>query len=117
MVPSGARSSMDQAVLLEEQKCIIRRYVEVWRRYRRLPDRQSGFVDLEDHMNKGSGMLLYGLLIEAQASSVITADVKDPKFHAAIFRGKNDAAPDMTAEELEQARQYIIHGKGSSAVR
>jgi hypothetical protein len=108
---------MDQAVLLEEQKCIIRRYVEVWRRFRRLPDRQSGFVDLEDDMNKGSGMLLCGLLIEAQASSVITADVKDPKFHTAIFGGNDDAAPDMTTEELRQARRYIIHGEGSSPIR
>jgi hypothetical protein len=108
---------MDQAVLLEEQKCIIRRYLEVWRRFRRLPDRQSGFVGLEDDMNKGAGMLLCGLLVEARAASVITADVKDPKFYTAIFGNDDSAAPDMTAEELHQARRYIIQGEGTAPVR
>jgi hypothetical protein len=108
---------MDQAVLLEEQKCIIRRYLEVWRRFRRLPDRQSGFVGLEDDVNKGAGMLLCGLLVEARAASVITADVKDPKFYTAIFGNDDSAAPDMTAEELHQARRYIIQGEGTAPVR
>ena len=108
---------MDQAVFLEEQKCIIRRYLKVWRRFRRLPDRQNAFVELEDDMNKGSGMLLCGLLVEAQASRVITADVKDSRFYAAIFGNDDRATPDMTAEELHQARQYIVYGKGSSPVR
>src|ERR1051326_3220814 len=74
---SGARSAMAQAVLLEEQKCMIRRYVEVWRHFRRLPDRQSGFVDLEDDMNKGAGMLLCGLLVETSATRVINS-VNEP---------------------------------------
>src|ERR1051326_3435455 len=108
---------MDQGVFLEEQKCIIGRYLEVWRRFRRLPDRQSAFVELEDDMNKGSGMLLCGLLVEAQANRVITADVKDPKFYAALFGNDDRAAPDMTEAELHQARQYIVHRKGSSPVR
>jgi tRNA(Leu) C34 or U34 (ribose-2'-O)-methylase TrmL len=71
-----------------------------------LPDRQSGFVSLEDDMNNGAGMLLCGLLVEAQASSVITADVKDPKFYAAIFGEDDSAAPDMTTEEQHQAAVY-----------
>jgi hypothetical protein len=114
---SGARSAMDQAVLLEEQKCMIRRYVEVWRHFRRLPDRQSGFVDLEDDMNKGAGMLLCGLLVETSATRVITADVKDPKFYTAIFENDDSAAPDLTTEELHRARRYIIQGEGTAPPR
>ena len=56
-------------------------------------------------------------MVEAQASTVITADVKDPKFFAAIFGNDDDAVPDMTADELEQARQYIIHGQRAMPVR
>jgi hypothetical protein len=108
---------MDQIELTEEQKNLVRRYLEVWRRFRRLPDRQCGFVSLEDDMNNGAGMLICGLLVEAQASSVITADVKDPKFYAAIFENDGGAAPDMTTEELHQARRYIIQGEGTAPVR
>jgi hypothetical protein len=67
---------MDQSELAERQKDVVRRYLEVWRHFRRLPDRQSRFIDLEDDMKKGSGMLLCGLLVEASATMVITADVK-----------------------------------------
>jgi hypothetical protein len=91
----------------------VRRYVEVWRRFRRLPDRQSGFVGLEDDLKKGAGMLLCGLLVAANAN-VITADVKDPKFYAAIFGNDDGAAPDITAEQLDQARRYIIQGEGTA---
>jgi hypothetical protein len=70
-------------------------------------------VGLEDDLNKGSGMLLCGLFVEAHASSVITADVKDPQFYAAIFSGDDAAAPDMTAQELQQARRYILQGEGT----
>ena len=93
---------MDQTELVEKQKEVVRRYLEVWRAFRRLPDRQSGFVDLENDMNKGSGMLLCGLLVEASATMVITADVKDPRFYAAMFGNDDSAAPDMTTEELHQ---------------
>jgi hypothetical protein len=105
---------MDQSELTEEQKDVVRRYLEVWRRLRRLPDRQSGFVDLEEDMNKGAGMLLCGLLLEAQSPSVITADVKDPKFYIAIFGEDDSAAPDLTTEELHRARRYIIQGEGTA---
>jgi hypothetical protein len=108
---------MDQSELAEPQKDIVRRYVEVWRQFRRLPDRQSGFVDLEDDMNRGSGMLLCGLLIEAKGATVITADVKDPKFYAAIFDNDDSAALDITAEQLDQARRYIIRGDGTAPSR
>jgi hypothetical protein len=62
-------------------------------------------------------MLLCGLLIEPQASHAITADVKDPKFFAAILRDDDSAVPNMTSEEVHRARRYIIHGKGKVPVR
>lgn len=108
---------MDQAELAEPQKDIVRRYVEAWRQLRRLSDRQSGFVDLEDDMNRGSGILLCGLLTETKRTTVITADVKDPKFYAAIFGKDDSAAPDITAEQLDQARRYIIGREGTPPSR
>jgi len=33
--------------LSEKQKNVVRRYIEVWRRFRRLPDRHHGFTSLE----------------------------------------------------------------------
>ena len=108
---------MDQTEIPEEQKSVVRRYLEVWRGFRRLPDRQRGFVDLETDMNKGFGTLLCGLLVEASATMVITADVKDPKFYTAIFAYDDGAAPDMTTEELHQARRYIIQGEGTAPSR
>ena len=48
---------------------------------------------------------------------IISADAKDENFYAAIFGNDNDAIPDMTADELEQARQYIIRGEGEMPVR
>ena len=43
---------------------------------------------------------------------VISADAKDEN-----FGNDNDAIPDMTADELGQARQYIIRGEGEMPVR
>ena len=48
---------------------------------------------------------------------LIGADAKDENFYAAIFGNDNDAIPDMTADELGQARQYIIRGEGEMPVR
>src|SRR5207248_11243095 len=100
-----------------EQKKLVWRYVEVWRRFRPLPDGNRSFARLEDDLAQGSGMFLCGLLVQAEASTVITADVKDPKFHAAIFGNDDSAVSDMTADELRQARRYIVHGEGSAPVR
>ena len=100
--------------LTNAQKKLVWRYVEVWRRFGRLPDGHRSFAKLEEDLEQGSGMLLCGLLVEAQINTVITADVKDPKFHAAIFANDNNAVPDMTPEELEQARGYIIEGEGQA---
>jgi hypothetical protein len=108
---------MNQAELSDEQKKLVWRYVEVWRRFRRLPDGYRSFAELEDDLAKGSGMFLCGLLVEAHSSSVISADVKDPKFHIAIFGNDDSSASDMTAQELQQARRYIIQGNGEAPVR
>jgi hypothetical protein len=53
----------------------------------------------------------------AGASHVISADAKDPKFFAAIFRDDDSAVPDMTAEELNQARRHIIYAEGTAPIR
>ena len=71
--------------LTEEQKKLVWRYVTTWRRFRRLPDGYRSFAKLEDDLAQGSGMFLCGLLVEAHSGTVITADVKDPEFHAVIF--------------------------------
>ena len=103
--------------LTTEQKKLVWRYVEVWRRFRRLPDGYRSFASLEDDLAQGPGMFLCGLLVDAQASTVIIADVKDPQFHAAVFGNDNRAVPDMTADELRQARRYIVSGEGTAPVR
>jgi len=108
---------MSKVELNDEQKNVVRRYVEVWRRFRRLPDGDRSFANLDEDLAQGPGMLLCGILVEAEANWVITADVKDLQFFAAIFRNGDSAVPDMTAQELKQARQYIIHGKGTAPVR
>ena len=103
--------------LTTEQKKLGWRYVEVWRRFRRLPDGYRSFVTLEDDLAQGPGMFLCGLLVDAEASTVIFADVKDPKFHAAIFGNDNGAVLDMTADELQRVRRYIVSGEGTPPVR
>jgi hypothetical protein len=103
--------------LTTEQKKLVWRYVEVWRRFRRLPDGYRSFATLEDDLARGPGMFLCGLLVDAEASTVIFADVKDPKFHAAIFGNDNGAVLDMTADELQRVRRYIVSGEGTPPVR
>jgi hypothetical protein len=108
---------MEPKHLPHEQKDSVWRYVQVWRRFRRLADGYRSFASLEDDLAQGSGMFLCGLLVQAEASSVITADVKDPKFHTAIFGNDDHALADMKPEELQDARRYIIHGEGTAPVR
>jgi hypothetical protein len=108
---------MSYVELTDEQKKLVWRYVETWRRWQKLPDGYRSFADLEDDLAHGHGMLLCGLLIEPKVSHLIGADVRDRKFFAAIFRDDDSAAPDMTAEELQQARRYIIKGEGTVPVR
>jgi hypothetical protein len=108
---------MSYVELTDEQKKLVWRYVETWRRWRKLPDGYRSFADLEDDLAQGHEMLLCGLLIEPKVSHVIGADIKDRKFFAAIFRDNDSAAPDMTAEELQEARRYVIKGEGTVPVR
>ncbi|HEX2632713.1 MAG TPA: hypothetical protein VHM22_07885 [Bradyrhizobium sp.] len=108
---------MDQNELTGEQKKLVWRYVEVWRRFRRLTNGYRSFAELEDDLAKGSGMFLCGLLVEARSTDVISADVKDPEFHSAIFGNYDSSVSDMTGQELQQARRYIIQGEGEAPVR
>ena len=108
---------MSKGELNGEQKSVVWRYVEIWRRWRRLPSGYRSFAGLDDDMAQGFGMLLCGILVAPQPSTVITADVKDPEFFAAIFGSDNNAVPDMTPDELEQAREYIMRGEGTGPVR
>src|SRR5438309_10333312 len=108
---------MDQNELTGEQNNLVWRYVEVWRRFRQLSDGYRSFANLEDDLAQGSGMFLCGLLVEAHSGTVIIPDVKDPEFYAAIFGHDDNAVSDMTTEELQQARGYIIHGEGAVPIR
>jgi hypothetical protein len=82
-----------------------------------LSDGYRRFAELEDDLAQGSGMFLCGLLVEAHSSGVISADVKDPEFHNAIFGNDDSSISDMTGQELQQARRYIIQGEGEAPVR
>ena len=108
---------MSKGELNGEQKSVVWRYVEIWRRWRRLPSGYRSFAGLDDDMAQGFGMLLCGILVAPQPSSVIIADTKDPEFFAAIFGSDNNAVPDMTPDELEEAREYIMRGEGTVPVR
>jgi hypothetical protein len=108
---------MDQNELTGEQKKLVWRYVEVWRRFRRLTNGYRSFAELEDDLAQGSGMFLCGLLVEARSTDVISADVKNPEFHSAIFGNYDSSVSDMTGQELQQARRYIIQGEGEAPVR
>jgi hypothetical protein len=59
---------MNPHELNDEQKKLVWRYVEIWRRFRRLPDGYRSFAVLEDDLAQGSGMFLCGLLLEAPSS-------------------------------------------------
>ena len=106
---------MAEVALNEAQRDVVRRYVETWRRWR---PGIRGFADLEDHMEKRYEVLVDGIAVDNRPGCpVITADGKDNKFHAAIFGNDDDAVPDMTADELEQIRQYILRGEGAIPIR
>ena len=101
--------------LSEEQKDVVRRYVAAWRRWR---PGIRGFARLEDDLAKRYEVLVDGIAVDSRPGGpVITADAKDNNFYAAIFGNNDDAMPDMTADELEQARRYIIDGEGAIPIR
>jgi hypothetical protein len=108
---------MSNLELNNGHKGLVWRYVETWRRWRRLPNGYRSFEGLEVDLAQGYGMLLCGILLEPQANPAITADAKDSSFFAAIFGNDDSAVPDMTPDQLKQARRYIIHGEGSVPTR
>jgi hypothetical protein len=104
-----------EVLLNDEQQDLVRRYVAVWRRWRQ---GIRGFADLEDHMTKRYEVLVDGIAVDSRPGHpVIAGDAKDGAFHAAIFGNDDRAIPDMTADDLKQARRYILHGQGGMPVR
>jgi len=104
-----------QIVLTESQKGVVRRYVEVWRRWR---PGIRGFAELERDMENGSKVLVDGITVDDRSElPVIAADARDYRFYAAIFDDDDDAVDDMTSEELDQLRRYILYGSGLIPVR
>jgi len=105
---------MRQIELTGSQKGVVRRYVEMWRRWR--PGIRS-FAELERDIEKGSKVLVDGITVDDRAElPVIVADAGDHKFYAAIFDDDDDAVDDMT-EELDQLRRYVLFGNGIVLVR
>ena len=106
---------MADIALSEEQKDVVRRYVTAWRRWR---PGIRGFAPLEDDLAKRYDVLVDGIAVDSRPGRpVISVDAKDRDFYAAILGNDDEAMPDMTADELEQARRYIIHGEGAIPVR
>lgn len=106
---------MHQIALTDSQKNVVRRYVEVWRRWR---PGIRGFAELERDLENGSEMLVDGIRVDNRPGfPAIAADARDQRFHAAMFNDDDDALDDMTGEELEQVRRYILNGSGIVPVR
>ena len=105
---------MHQTSLTQSQKGVVRRYVEVWRRWR--PGIRC-FAELERDMENGSKVLVDGITVDDRSElPVISADAMDQRFYAAIF-DDDDAIDDTTSEELDQLRRYILFCKGVMPVR
>src|SRR4029077_13589327 len=106
---------MAEVTLTEQEKDVVRRYVAAWRRCQ---PGIRGFASLEEDMANCYDVLVDGIAVDNRPGrQFISADAKDENFYSAIFDNDNDAIPDMTADELEQARHYIIRGEGVMPVR
>jgi hypothetical protein len=106
---------MHQVALTDSQKNVVRRYVEVWRRWR--PGIRA-FAELERDMENGSKVLVDGITIDERSElPVIAADARDHRFYAAVFNDHDDAIDDVTSEELDQLRRYVLYGSGVMPVR
>jgi len=104
-----------EVALSEEQKNVVRRYVQAWRRWR---PGIRGFARLEDDLERRADILVDGIAVDDGSDGpVIRADNKDNSFHAAIFGNDDRAISDMTPDELRQVRRYIIEGRGEMPVR
>jgi hypothetical protein len=106
---------MHQVALTDSQKNVVRRYVEVWRRWR--PGIRA-FAELERDIENGAKVLVDGITIDDRPKRpVIAADAGDNRFYAAVFNDDDDAIDDATSEELDQLRRYILFGSGVMPVR
>ena len=93
---------MAEIALSEEQKGVVRRYVQTWRRWR--PGIRA-FARLEEDLEKCYEVLVDGIAVDNRPDHpVITADSKDSCFHGAIFGDDDTALPDVTVDELIQVR-------------
>ena len=111
----GWGNTMAEVLLNDVQKAVVRRYVDIWRRWR---PGIRGFADLEKHMECRFPVLADGIAVDDKPGCpVIVADMKDENFYNAIFLNDDGAVSDLTADELAQARRYIIHGDGGMPVR
>ena len=103
---------MAEIVLSEQQKGVVRRYVETWRRWR--PGIRA-FARLEEDLDKRYEILVDGIAVDDRPGGpVITADGKDSRFHAAIFGNDDTAVPEMTAASIARANE--IRGFSTSLV-
>jgi hypothetical protein len=106
---------MHQIALTDSQKNVVRRYIEVWRRWR---PGIRGFAELERDMENGSEILVDGIRVDTTPGfPIIATDARDQRFYAAIFDDDDDAVDDITSQELEQVRRYILDGSGGVPVR
>jgi hypothetical protein len=106
---------MHQVALTDSQKNVVRRYVEVWRRWR--PGIRA-FAEVERDMENGAKVLVDGITIDDRPERpVIAADARDHRFYTAIFDDDDDAIDDVTSEELDQLRRYVLYGSGVTPVR
>lgn len=106
---------MHRIALTDTQKEVVRRYVEVWRRWR---PGIRGFAELERDLENGSEILVDGIRVDNRPGfPVIAADARDQRFHTALFDDDDDALDDITGEELEQVRRYILNGSGIVPIR
>ena len=106
---------MTEISLNDTQKALVRRYVDLWRRWR---PGIRGFGDLEQHMECRFPVLADGIAVDDKPGyPVIVADMKDEKFYDAIFHNDDDAVADLSADELARARRYILYGEGTIPTR
>jgi len=103
---------MHQIALTDSQKNVVRRYVEVWRRWR---PGIRGFAELERDLENGSEILVDGIRVDNRPGlPVIAADARDQRFHTAMFDDDDDALEPVGGDvELAIARRH--NGRGVRA--
>src|ERR1051326_3144807 len=100
---TAGRGVMHQIALTDSQKNVVRRYVEVWRRWR---PGIRGFAELERDLENGTEMLVDGISVDNRPGfPVIAADARDQRFHAAMFNDDDDAL-DRSEEHTSELQSH-----------